>query len=293
MSLRHAIIASPLVIAFLALGTFPAGAQIQAPGAAQMRSRLGGSRPLKALSDDARALEANGVRFEMRQFRGVSYTVAWVDPKKADLQLRWKDANQQPLGTLEGARAEAIAGGSRFFMATNSGIYDRAFKPLGLHVEKGQMLRPLNRSHASTGNFFMNPNGVFFVSADGTPGILESAAYTKAAPAPAFAAQSGPLLAQNKELHPAFREGSANTKLRSGVGVDESGRAAFAISSGAVNFYDFALFFRDELGCPNALYLDGEISSMLRDGEQSIQLAEFAGIWTATSRLERPAASKK
>jgi uncharacterized protein YigE (DUF2233 family) len=31
----------------------------------------------------------------------------------------------------------------------------------------------------------------------------------------------------------------------------------FAISEGAVNFYDFARFFREKLGCKNALFLDG------------------------------------
>jgi uncharacterized protein YigE (DUF2233 family) len=31
----------------------------------------------------------------------------------------------------------------------------------------------------------------------------------------------------------------------------------FAIAQGRVNFYDFARFFRDRLGCPNALFLDG------------------------------------
>jgi uncharacterized protein YigE (DUF2233 family) len=31
----------------------------------------------------------------------------------------------------------------------------------------------------------------------------------------------------------------------------------FAISDGVVNFYDFARFFRDRLGCANALFLDG------------------------------------
>jgi uncharacterized protein YigE (DUF2233 family) len=31
----------------------------------------------------------------------------------------------------------------------------------------------------------------------------------------------------------------------------------FAISEGHVNFYDFARLFRDRLGTPNALFLDG------------------------------------
>jgi len=36
----------------------------------------------------------------------------------------------------------------------------------------------------------------------------------------------------------------------------------FALSDGAVRFHDFATLFRDDLGCTNALFLDGSISSL-------------------------------
>jgi uncharacterized protein YigE (DUF2233 family) len=39
------------------------------------------------------------------------------------------------------------------------------------------------------------------------------------------------------------------------------GSVLFAISKGPVNFYDFALFFKNN-GCKNALYPDGAISQM-------------------------------
>ena len=35
-----------------------------------------------------------------------------------------------------------------------------------------------------------------------------------------------------------------------------------AISEDRVNFHEFATFFRDELGCDNALFLDGTVSSL-------------------------------
>ena len=50
---------------------------------------------------------------------------------------------------------------------------------------------------------------------------------------------------------------------RNGVGVSADGsRAVMVISNTAVNFHAFARFFRDELGLPNALYLDGSISRL-------------------------------
>lgn len=37
----------------------------------------------------------------------------------------------------------------------------------------------------------------------------------------------------------------------------------FAIAQEPVNFHEFATHFRDALRCPDALYLDGTISSVL------------------------------
>ena len=37
----------------------------------------------------------------------------------------------------------------------------------------------------------------------------------------------------------------------------ENGTVRIAISQGDTNFFDFATLFRDHLGCPNALFLDG------------------------------------
>ncbi|MFC6661842.1 hypothetical protein [Deinococcus multiflagellatus] len=53
------------------------------------------------------------------------------------------------------------------------------------------------------------------------------------------------------------------------------------ISGAPVNFYSFALFFRDTLRCPDALYLDGSISAFAT-ARGSSQLAPFAGIWSVS-----------
>jgi uncharacterized protein YigE (DUF2233 family) len=46
------------------------------------------------------------------------------------------------------------------------------------------------------------------------------------------------------------------------VGVPSPDIALFVISEAPVNFYEFATFFRDQLRCPDALFLDGTISSL-------------------------------
>lgn len=67
-------------------------------------------------------------------------------------------------------------------------------------------------------------------------------------------------------LHPAFDTNGTSLKSRNGVGVRADGTAVFAISRGPVSFGRFARLFRDQLGCPNALFLDGAVSTLADDG---------------------------
>ena len=67
------------------------------------------------------------------------------------------------------------------------------------------------------------------------------------------------MLVVDGNIHPAFRKGSANINIRNGVGILPDKRVLFALSREAINFYDFAEFFKSR-GCQNALYLDGFVS---------------------------------
>lgn len=205
-----------------------------------------------------------------------------VDPANGRLELRWKDQDGKPLETLEAARDAVRSQGRHFEFATNSGIYGRNGAPLGLHVEAGRRLTRLNLSRASTGNFFLQPNGVFFLR-DGKAIILESNAFQSASPNPDYASQSGPMLVRAGEINSLFSADSPNRNVRSGVGVARDGRVAFAISRGLVTFREFATLFLQELGCPDALYLDGTISELLYKDGTSLQLAPYVGIWVGSS----------
>ena len=70
------------------------------------------------------------------------------------------------------------------------------------------------------------------------------------------------MLVINNELHSRFIQDSDSLKRRNGVGIRADGTVVFAISEGAVNFYNFATLFRDKLKTPQALYLDGTISRL-------------------------------
>lgn len=225
----------------------------------------------------AQAISSQGLTY-----RGAAYFVVTVQPGEDKLRLSWQDVSGQPYGTVAALRSALAVQGRQLLFATNSGIYAPGLRPLGLHVQRGEILVGLNRAR-SGGNFALLPNGVFWVKG-AKAGVSESRVYAASNLKPDYASQSGPLLVQGGTLHPSFNAGSVSLKLRSGVGVCKGGVVKFAISEGAVNFYDFARFFRDSLSCPDALYLDGSISTVYTPGRGDRQIVAYAGIWAVTDQ---------
>lgn len=204
---------------------------------------------------------AAAARCEDRSILGASYTVCTADPAKEDLRLFWRGPDGRPLRTFD-ALSRALQGeGRALLFAMNGGMYERDFSPVGLHIELGRTLSPLN-TKTVTGrpsqipNFYKKPNGVFYWGA-GKAGVLEAGAFRARKPEAAFATQSGPMLVIEGTLHPAFIEKSRDFKPRNGVGVADDGTVYFVMSKGRVSFYDFARAFRDGLRVRNALFLDG------------------------------------
>jgi uncharacterized protein YigE (DUF2233 family) len=70
------------------------------------------------------------------------------------------------------------------------------------------------------------------------------------------------MLVINGRIHPKISQQGTSRKIRNGVGVQNPNTVVFAISNEPVTFYEFASLFRDVLNCPNALFLDGSISSL-------------------------------
>lgn len=173
-------------------------------------------------------MEQEGARFWVRVF----------DPTRERLSLHWKNGDGQPLATLAALREAVEASGNRrLLFATNAGMFTPAAVPVGLHVEEGKELAPLNTADGE-GNFFLKPNGVFFMNERGTAGVWETERCAKEKPGGVrLATQSGPMLVRGGEIHPAFRQGSSNKVIRSGVGVTADGCTVFAISEGAVNLF--------------------------------------------------------
>ncbi len=217
---------------------------------------------------------------------GVKSVVHWFDPAKQTLRLVWQVADGKPLGTLEAARQEVERTGGKVVFGMNAGIYNPGQIPAGLHVQEGRELRPLNTA-AGEGNFYLKPNGVFAL-VDGKAVVAETGVWQGLKLKPELATQSGPLLLDHGKLHPAFKAGSENKLVRNGVGVTKDGRVVLAMSLEPVNLYDFALLFRDNLGCESALYLDGVISQVLAPAEgRNPEGGEFAGMLMVQEKAGR------
>jgi uncharacterized protein YigE (DUF2233 family) len=192
-------------------------------------------------------------------FEGDGYTVCRYDPKLDEVRLAWRGAGG-PLGGLAALQAWLGPDAGRVAFAMNAGMYDEAQSPVGLYVADGRALRPLNRA-AGSGNFFLAPNGVFWVDDGGGAHVDETSGFAARGVHPRWATQSGPLLLKAGALHPAIMPDGASRFVRNAVGV-RGGEALFVISDEPVSFGRLARLFRDGLGCTDALYLDGSISSL-------------------------------
>ncbi|KQT88764.1 hypothetical protein ASG59_14965 [Methylobacterium sp. Leaf466] len=192
------------------------------------------------------------------QSDGETFTVCTVDLRRERLRLFWLDADGLPYSSLS---TLATKQGSQLGFAMNAGMYDKGQAPVGLYVEEGRELKGVSTANGP-GNFHLKPNGIFYVKGE-RAGVMETGRYLKTNPKPDFATQSGPMLVVDGKIHPKISTDGPSQKIRNGVGVREDGRTAvFAISERPVTFGAFARLFKDDLGCRNALFLDGSVSSL-------------------------------
>jgi uncharacterized protein YigE (DUF2233 family) len=197
--------------------------------------------------------------FSKAERAGKRVTVCRVDLRKERLQVFLHDSGQ-PFKSFEMIDRFLLSRGERLAFAMNAGIYHPNFSPVGLLVADGKQLAPLN-TNSGFGNFFLKPNGVFLVT-DSGPRVIETSEYPPLQNHAILATQSGPLLVRAGKINAAFNTNSTSRLIRNGVGVAGLHVVVFAISETPLNFYEFASLFRDTLACPDALYLDGVISSL-------------------------------
>jgi uncharacterized protein YigE (DUF2233 family) len=232
---------------------------------------------LPVLSLAAPKTANNGVQIRQLEFQGNRYAVVSLDLKKATLKMFWKDSKNQPFKTFQKLERYLAKNGVKLLAAMNAGIFDKTYTPLGLHIERGQQLHKPNARTKAFGNFYMQPNGIFLLNTKGAK-ILSTQEFIRTQPNALEATQSGPMLVQGNKINSKFQKSSSNQLVRNGVGVETASSIHLVIAQSWVSFYDFAAFFKDVLHCPNALYLDGNISGLYVPNSSFDSMGDYAGM---------------
>ena len=186
--------------------------------------------------------------------RFVSYI---VNPKKQNLEFFWKNEKGEHFKNAENLISWLKSKNKKLLFSTNGGMYKKDNSPQGLYVENTITKSEIDALNGN-GNFYLKPNGVFYLTTEKNPIICKTEDFVNNGKIK-YATQSGPMLVINGEIHTAFKKNSTNLNIRNGVGILPNNQIVFAISKKEINFYDFAEYFKN-LGCKNALYLDGFVS---------------------------------
>jgi len=182
-----------------------------------------------------------------------------VNSNETHIEFFLKDDEANYLKSIENLKTYVEKNGKHVRFAMNGGMYQEDNKPLGLYIHNQKTITPLNTREAK-GNFYLKPNGIFYITTDRRVFISRTENFTNDGQIQ-FATQSGPMLLIDGEINSQFTQDSDNVHIRNGVCVLEDNRVIFAISKKRVNFYEFAEHFKN-LNCKNALYLDGFVSRM-------------------------------
>src|SRR5271169_1326635 len=148
------------------------------------------------------------------------FVVCEFDLQHYDLKLLWKKPDGEVYGSLANIPHSDQSNKDSLVFATNGGMYRPDRSPVGLYIENGREQQAAVTASGS-GNFYLKPNGIFFVSGN-TAGVLETGRFLQERPHADNATQSGPMLVIGGRIHPRFLSDSTSEKIRDGVGMTDA-----------------------------------------------------------------------
>jgi uncharacterized protein YigE (DUF2233 family) len=130
--------------------------------------------------------------YKMITYQGIRYRVFITKPSR--VQLFWKNPKtNKPFKRFHKVQQFLRRGNSEIALIMNGGIYEPNCAPTGLHIENGKTLHLINKG-GGFGNFFLKPNGIFFITKDNKAGVMETIAYLNSKIKSKYALQSGPCI---------------------------------------------------------------------------------------------------
>ncbi|MCZ8136607.1 MAG: phosphodiester glycosidase family protein [Porphyrobacter sp.] len=276
--MRAAALIGAALLALAACSEQPAGEPL-------VRARLDGSEPEAKVAPTPTPSVAADSACRKVTFEEVPLTHCTADPAKHRITMANLGADKQPFGSLSAFAASVDPASIAF--AVNGGMYGDDLKPIGYYVEGGERLKELDRGDGE-GNFYMKPNGVFFGTGGSWRVLGSNTFFETVGDRPEFGTQSGPLLLVDGKLHPEIQDDGPSKAIRNGVAVDASGKAHFVISDAPISFGQLARYFRDVVKVGNALYLDGQVSSLWDPASERLDKGRVGPIIVVTLREKAP-----
>jgi uncharacterized protein YigE (DUF2233 family) len=277
---RASVLAFGLLLSLAACSEAPAGEALVAV------NLDGSERPESPSPSPTATVPAADSACRAVTFEGVPLTHCIADPAQHRVGMANTGADKQPFASMSAFAASVDPATIAF--AVNGGMYGDDLKPIGYFVQNGERLAELNRG-AGDGNFYMKPNGVFFGTGGKWQVLGSNTFFNSVGDRPEFGTQSGPLLLVDGKLHPEIQDDGPSKAIRNGVGVDSAGKAHFVISDAPVSFGQLARYFRDEVKVSMALYLDGQVSSLLDPASARQDKGRVGPIIVVTKRAEKAA----
>lgn len=205
-----------------------------------------------------------------------------VDLKVQNLKFYLENSEGNNYGNILKLKTALEDNNQRLVFAMNGGMYLRDGSPQGLYIENGITKTPLDTLNKLKTNFYLKPNGVFYLTNDHKGVVCQTSEYVPSSTI-TYATQSGPMLVINDHIHPVFKKDSKHYNIRNGIGVLPNGNLLFAMSKDTITLYDFADFFKTQ-GCKNALYLDGFVSRTYLPKKKWVQLDGNFGVIIAETK---------
>ena len=214
--------------------------------------------------------------------KNVSYYA--FSPRQAkQIALYWQDEAGKNYYSFRSVMKQAKKQGKNIVMLTNGAIYDQEFRPAGLWIEQGKLLKKVNRNKAK-GNFHIEPAAVFYILGNQAK-LVSLDTWEKQNIQADYALQAAPMLLIAGKINLRFRPKIYSPYSRNGLCTTRDNQVYFVITDtdktpqdDLPNFYDFAESLQ-KLGCHQAVYLDGSISHLWSKNYSSLfHLRSFAGI---------------
>ena len=111
-------------------------------------------------------------------YRNQKFDIVKIDLQKTPVHFFWKNKNGQLIRSLENLKKEMESDHKELLFAMNAGMYQRDRNPQGLFIDNGKTIKPLDTLQDGYGNFYLQPNGIFFIKND-SAGVLPSTLFSQ------------------------------------------------------------------------------------------------------------------